>query len=349
MIVVIGSLTFRVYSQATASLPSSPPATWVYDLATRLTAPFERYETGPAISGSPSIDIPALVALDIYLFAGCALLFLTWLARSAVYLSNRPFVVLRTRAVVTKRLLPAGARVYRRADAWACGVFVAAFAATRLIFVRVATNVRDLGWADYRRHIERSLEQAKLLGVHGVIVAARAAHHAVIDTSLGARRSLHGNANGARFGQAKTTAWTRGTLRGIQHLDASAFAGLSRAAFVPPPRSTAWLAGQALTSAERGRHKVAAWSALGRGPDLLSRAWKRAAVAAGGLSRSQLARGTGNGAWLSGRAINSALSDRRRLSAYRVQRTRRSPFAASTHPGRRISRRSFLRLPASHV
>jgi hypothetical protein len=321
MIVVVGSLIYRVWTQATASLPSSPPATWVYDLADRLTSPFTGYETSPAIHEAPAFNLPAVIALDVYLFAGCGLLFVTWIARSFVSMQRSPFAVLRTRAAATRRLVPGLARGYRRADALLGRGADATAAVAWPMAVQLATSIRDLDWAGYRARAANGLVQAKSI-----------------------------MNDGFRRAQAGATALSRSSARALSRVNTTTVASsLTRAPIVQSPRQAAWLTDRALTSSSRGhRGVIKAMRNTHRGPDLLAQAWEHAAVAAGGLSRTRLARSPHNAAWLSQRAINSALAGHRRLSAYRAQRTRRSPFAASI-PGRRMSRRSFLRLPASHV
>src|SRR5687768_9894543 len=63
-------ILYRIWSQVNGSVPVNPPGAWVFNLAGRLIEPFRGYDTVKPITDQAILDRPALIAFEVYFFAG---------------------------------------------------------------------------------------------------------------------------------------------------------------------------------------------------------------------------------------------------------------------------------------
>jgi hypothetical protein len=63
-------ILYRLFAQVNGSIPAGGPGAWLYSLAGGLIAPFRNYETVTPIHDSAILDLAALVAFEVYFFAG---------------------------------------------------------------------------------------------------------------------------------------------------------------------------------------------------------------------------------------------------------------------------------------
>src|SRR5688572_29490443 len=70
LMAVEAAILYRIWSQVNGSVPANPPGAWVFNLAGRLIEPFHGYDTIKPITDQAILDRPALIAFEVYFFAG---------------------------------------------------------------------------------------------------------------------------------------------------------------------------------------------------------------------------------------------------------------------------------------
>jgi hypothetical protein len=63
-------ILYRIFTQVNGSIPAGGLGAWLYSLAGGLIEPFRNYETVTPIHDSAILDLAALVAFEVYFFAG---------------------------------------------------------------------------------------------------------------------------------------------------------------------------------------------------------------------------------------------------------------------------------------
>jgi hypothetical protein len=312
--VTAGSLAYRLWAQASAMLPAGPPLTWVYDFGGWLAGPFERYESAPPVHEVPVVNLPVLIALDVFLFAGCALGLLTYASGVIAGLEHRPFKIRPERPPAKPRLVPAIRAASRNAYAFASTATIYVIAASRVAGARLVAEVKALDWPGYRRRAALALDDARTLPSRLAIAAQSWRSSAASEGT----RAMH-------------------ALAGLSIADVAA--GLRRVWLLPPPGTMAWLT--TLTMSAAGKTQRHVGSALENRSELAG----QAALSAGEASQAPVLQMRQSTFWLTQQALTSATSaGSRHLAAYRLHSGR----AARSGIGRRISRRRFLRLPETH-